>query len=89
MLQACPPPRRLPLHEAAGAGGPAATDADSGRQPLLVIALALAAAALALAVRPGWRLAHGTLAERAERSTDRRQAELAATVRGILGEHHR
>jgi len=79
--------------QAAGAGAPArpaAADADSERLPPFVIALALAAAALALvAVRPGWQLAHGTLAERAERSTDRRQAELAAAVRGILGERNR
>jgi hypothetical protein len=38
---------------------------------------------------PGWRLAHGALVQRAERSTDRRQTELVATVRGILGEHNR
>jgi hypothetical protein len=48
--------------------------------------LALAAAALALARRPGWRVAHGALVQRAERSTDRRQAELVAAVRGILGD---
>ncbi len=71
------------------AGAPersAAADGGSQRLPPLVIALALAAAALALAVRPGWRVAHGALVERTERSTDRRQAELAATVRGILGD---
>lgn len=60
--------------------------AGSGRLPPLVIVLALAAAALALARRPGWRVAQGALVQRAERSTDRRQAELVATVRGILGD---
>jgi Sigma-70, region 4 len=78
--------------QAAGAGAPArpaAAGSEPARLPPLLIALALVAAALALAVRPGWRVAHGALMERAERSTDRRQAELAATVRSILGEHNR
>jgi hypothetical protein len=74
--------------QAAGAGALArpASGAGSGRLPPFVIVVALAAAALALAMRPGWRVAHGALAQRAERSTDRRQAELVANVRGILGD---
>jgi hypothetical protein len=78
--------------QAAGAGAPArptaAADADSPGLPLLLLTLA-AAALLALALRPGWRVANGALAERAERSTDRRQAELVAEVHGILGERYR